>query len=142
LEQYPNKAYMKNLKGLLFITLLSVSSFSMASNKTHCATNMNSSNTITPISFDLLDKSMAGTWKTSEESNLGHSWDAYVEVKNGKITTISLGHSDGEGGVNKTVHPNTNFASFKITQNLAIVCNVGGTRETLFKKMLQENMEN
>jgi len=133
---------MKNMKSLMTIMALTVSTASLANVKTYCVSTMNSTQTKTPIVFDLAQNNMSGTWRSSEESNLGMTYSTSVEVVNGKITMIHLGHADGEGGMNREIHPGTQFATFKFGGNLAIACNVGSSQDELSAKLLEYNMEN
>ena len=133
---------MKNMKSLMTIMALTISTASLANVKAFCISTMNSTQTKMPIVFDLVQHNKSGTWSSSEASNLGMTYSTSVEVNNGVITKIGLGHADGEGGMNREIHPNTSFAVFEFSDNLAIVCNVGSSFDELGTKLLHYNMEN
>ena len=116
--------YMK--KTILF-SLAALMSFAASANVvdlTRCVSTMNSTRTALDINIPLTPFNLTGTYTSDSRSSYGESFSTSVEVKNGIITKLMTGHSDGEGGQNKVIKPNSKLAELRFSDRLGIRCEV------------------
>ncbi|MBC75571.1 MAG: hypothetical protein CME64_06105 [Halobacteriovoraceae bacterium] len=105
-------------------SLISLTASANVVDVTKCVSTMNSTRSELNIVIPLTPFKLNGTYTSSSSSSYGESFSTSVEVKDGNITKIMIGYSDGEGGQNKQIDLNDKVGELRFYDGLGIRCEV------------------